>query len=154
MTKEQFLALPPIVALGLVYDMAAAKLSPMPLPEYAKPPRYDGRLSKKGGFVWMSEMTLDDLTWWEAKKRESSAAGTQYSEKDGKSADTLAKWIAWRRIEPTAIWSGTRGDDRATAAPPSRDPVVHKWGPRSEQKSTSDGGQQSEPEPDTNDYNF
>lgn len=146
MTKDQFLQLPPIVALGLVYDMAASKLGPMPVPEYAKPPRYDGRLGKKGGFVWMSEMTLDDLTWWEAKKREGAAAGNQYSEKNGKSADTLAKWIAWRRIEPNAIWSGTRGDDRATAAPPSRDPAVNPWGPKTDKPGAAPDPQ-PEPEP-------
>jgi hypothetical protein len=151
-TKEEFASLPLQTALGLVYDMAAAKLSPLPRPPVPRPPKYDDRMSrKKGFFVWVSEMTLDDLVWWENKKRESAASDSPYAEKDGKLADKLAKWIEWRRLFPTEVWSGTRGDDRATAAPPSRDPKLNAWGERTNKPN---GAPPPEPEPEEEKYDF
>jgi hypothetical protein len=128
MTRDEFTTLPPIIALGLVYDMAQAKLEPMPRPHIDRSPKYDDRFPKKKGFyVWVSEMTLDDLQWWRAKKAESAASGGEWAEKDAKWVAKLDKWIAWRRLFPSDVWSGTRGEDRATAAPPSREPRLNAW---------------------------
>jgi hypothetical protein len=134
-TKDEFTSLPVTLALGLVYDLAASKLSGMPAPDVPRPPKYDGRLGrKKGLFCWMSEMTLDDLEWWHAKKSESAGGDSQWSERDGKTAATLGRWIEWRRLFPSEQWSGLRGEDRVTAALPSRDVTLHEW-PRREQEN-------------------
>lgn len=120
------------------------------MPHVPKPPLYDGRLGKGSeGFVWMSEMTLRDLEWWEAAKRKSADTENQWTERNRKKAATLAKWIEWRRLFPNECWSGKRGDERATAAPPSRDPKVQSWSdqPRkADQPSTKKTDTQAEHE--------
>ena len=127
MDRDTFINLPLKLALGVIWDVASQRLRDMPAPEVPRPPRYDGRLGRRGGYVWMSELTLESLTWWHQKKAESAAARTEWSDKDGKTAATLAKWIEWRAISPNEVWSGTRGEDRATAAPPSREPKLNAW---------------------------
>lgn len=151
MTRDEFASLPPRIALELIYDMARTKLVNVPRPEVPKPPLYDGRLSKgnEKGFVWMSEMALSDLEWWATAKEKSAAEGGRYAEQNAKSAATLRKWIAWRMLFPFEPWSGKRGEDRVTAAMPSRSPELHAWGPRSDSKKPA--SQQSErraPAPD------
>jgi hypothetical protein len=127
-TRDEYATLPPMIALGLIWDMARPKLEPMPRPQVPSAPRYDGRLSRGTmGFLWMSEMDLGSLEWWERKKRESAEGGGQYADRDKKGAAVLQAWIAWRKLFPHEVWSGTRGEDRVTAAPPSREPVVRPW---------------------------
>lgn len=153
MKKEEFASLPLKTALELIYDMAVAKLEPLPRPSVPRPPKYDDRLARKNGFVWVSEMLLADLIWWREKKREGAASGGPYAEKDAKLVEKLSKWIEWRSLFPTEVWSGTRGDDRATAAPPSRDAKLQRWPARSQ----SSGDQQDsdpQPEPEGEQYNF
>jgi hypothetical protein len=133
MTKDEFCALPFAICLALLYD-ANPSLSHMAVPSFARPPRYDNRLYRKGGFVWMSEMLLNDLQWWRNKKQESVDSGGEYAEKDAKSIKALDAFIAWRTIAPTEAWSGTRGEDRVTAAPPSKSPVVNESGPKRQQQ--------------------
>lgn len=117
-----------MIALGLIYDVASERLRNIPMPHVPKPPLYDGRLSKGGdGFVWMSEMLLRDLEWWEAAKLKSAETVNQWTDQNKKSAATLAKWIEWRRVFPNEIWSGKRGEARATAALPSREPKLQSW---------------------------
>ncbi len=131
MTRDEFASLPPMIALGLIYDVASARLREMPLPAVPRPPKYDGRVSRgEKGFTWMSEMTQRDLEWWEKAKRENAAKGDRYAEQNLKSASALAKWIEWRRLFPNEAWSGIRGEDRVTALPPQRDPPLNDWGPR------------------------
>lgn len=132
MTKEEFCSLPLSIALAALYEVNTATLAHMTKPAVPRPPKYDDRFSrKKGHYCWMSEMTLDDLTWWRGKKAEGAAGGGQYAEADGKAVAKLDKWIEWRRVFPSELWSGTRGDDRATGKPPSRDAELHPWGERS-----------------------
>lgn len=131
MTRDEFASLPPMIALGLIYDVASQRLKDLPMPHVPKPPLFDGRLGKgREGFVWMSEMLLRDLQWWEATKRRSAENGGEWAEKDLKTANTLAKWIEWRALFPSEIWSGKRGEERVTAAPPSREPKLQSWGTR------------------------
>ncbi|HEY3496829.1 MAG TPA: hypothetical protein VGK73_19155 [Polyangiaceae bacterium] len=135
-----------MIALGLIYDVASSRLREMPMPPVPKPPRYDGRLGRgNDGFTWMSEMTLRDLEWWENAKRTSAAAGGQYADRDAKTAATLGKWVEWRRLFPETIWSGTRGEDRATALPPQRDPPKHSWKDSNKKKSND----KPAPDPDS-----
>lgn len=150
MTREEFVALPAPLALGLVYDMARAKLEPMDAPRAARPPKYDDRFPKKKGFfVWCSELDLNSLEWWRGKKAESVAAGTEWAEKDAKWVAKLDKWIEWRRLFPYEPWSGTRGEDRASGAPPSRDPKLYPWGER----SAGGNGQRQQSKPQTSPEN-
>lgn len=131
MNKEEFTSLPVPLALGVLWDIAQPKLEAIEMPIVPRSPKYDDRFSrKKGFFCWVSEMALDDLTWWRGKKAESAAAGTEWAEKDAKWVAKLDKWIEWRRLFPYETWSGTRGNARATAAPPSKDAALHAWGPR------------------------
>lgn len=154
MTKAEFCSLPPAMALGIVYDMAEPKLRDMSRPRPPLPPKYDGRLGRSGGFWWMSEMDLNSLEFWESKNREGADAGGRYAEANSKAAANLAKWIEWRRLFPNECWSGTRGDDRATGAPPSREPTLRKWpakkGGQSNQSSGApspdNDGREEEPE--------
>ena len=160
MTREEFATLPVQLALGLVFDMARARLEPMDRPAVPRPPLYDGRLSRGNkGFTYMSEMDLRSLEWWHGKKQESADAGGDYADKDAKTAATLATWIAWRRLFPYEVWSGKRGDERVTAAPPSPSPAMHQWEPRGGGKQSSgtrQGNRQEQaPEDDENNgYGF
>jgi hypothetical protein len=150
MNKEDFTGLPLRTALGVLYDVFAQPLERVAKPDVPRPPKYDDRFPKKKGlYVWVSEMTLSDLTWWRGKKAESAASGGQWAEKDSKWVGKLDKWIAWRELFPAEVWSGTRGDDRATAAPPSREPALHAWdnagsrgsaGARQSSSDTTGGG--------------
>jgi hypothetical protein len=136
-TRDQFVALPLRIALGIIYDIARTpKLVDMPCPDVPKPPLFDGRLSKgKDGFVWMSEMLLRDLEWWrDAKQKTADTPEHKYADQARKAVATLTKWIAWRTLYPSDVWSGKRGDERVTAAPPSRDPGINAWGPRNDAK--------------------
>jgi hypothetical protein len=127
MTKDEFTALPPAIALGVIFD-AMPGLASAGVPQLPRSQKYDGKLSRKGGtYCWMSEMNLESLIYWENLKRTSSTNGSQWAEKDKKTADALAYWVGWRRVFPTEPWSGMRNDERVTAAPPSRDPALHQW---------------------------
>jgi hypothetical protein len=127
MNRDEFSALPPSIALGLLFD-ALPQLASVELPQLPRPQKYDGKLSRRGGqFCWLSEMNLESLIFWEKTKRESAEKGGQYAEKDRKTADALAYWVKWRRVFPNEPWSGLRNDVRVTAAPPSRDPKLYSW---------------------------
>jgi hypothetical protein len=150
MDRDTFTSLPLRLALGILYDAMPKRLGEMKAPEILRPPKYDGRLSRGGkGYCWMSEMLLEDLQWWHGKKAESGASDSQYAEKDQKTAATLAMWIAWRALFPTDIWSGTRGQDRATGKPPSKEPAMHQWEQRNGTTAPAATGQ-AKPEDDDN----
>ena len=150
MDRDQFCSLPLPIALGLIYDMARAKLEPMPCPRVPLPPKFDGRLSRKNGFVWMSEMDLNSLEWWLGKQSEAAQRDDQYTERNRKTADTLAKWVEWRKLFPNDRWNGTRGDARVTAEGPSREPQVHDW---DNKKKPAQRGS-SPPPAEDDDYRF
>ena len=125
MDRAEFSKLPVGVALGLLYD-ATPGLASVQAPELVRPPKYDGRIFRKGGFVWMSEMLADDLRWWHGKKLESANGDGKYADSDRKTVGILDKWIAWREQNPSECWSGTRGDDTVTASQPSKAPVLRQ----------------------------
>jgi len=137
--REDFVALPLRLALGVIWDALGPQLASVSAPPIPRAPKYDGRLFKKGGFCWLSELDLNSLEWWQNKKRESAAGGGQYADRDAKDVSLYEKWIEWRRLFPSEVWSGTRGEDRATAAPPSREPRLHQW--------NGNGRSRSKPQP-------
>jgi hypothetical protein len=148
--REIFINLPLKLALSVIWDLAHAKLERMEAPGVPREPRYDGRLGKTGGFIWMSEMDLGSLEWWLGKKTESSLQDNQYAERNAKAADTLAKWVEWRKLFPNERWNGTRGDQRVTAEPPSREPKLQEW---SDTKKPAQRGS-SPPPAEDDDYRF
>jgi hypothetical protein len=128
--RDEFRSLPPYVALGLLFDLYEEQLANEPRPRPPFPPKYDGKLTKSGGFIWMSECDLGSLEWWLSKKIESANGDGDFAEKDAKLVPILEKWIAWRRAYPYEQWSGTRGDDRAIATFPCKNPKLRQWEPR------------------------
>ncbi len=163
MTRDEFAALPPAIALGLIWDVASDRLKRMPCPRVPGPPKYDGRLKRGTGFVWFSELDLDSLEYWWAKNRDGAAAGGEWAERNGKTAATLEKWVAWRRLYPYEQWRGIRGEERAIARMPEREPVVNAWDEKpggtgkkqQKQQSGAQRGRQPPPaEEDDNGYGF
>lgn len=127
MTKDEFQSLPLRLALGVLFDLLPG-IASVEKPRAPLPPKYDDRMPKKAGqFCWMSEMTLDDLSWWLGKTQESANSGSQYAEKDGKLAAKISHWVKWRQAFPNELWSGERNRVRVTGAPPSREPRLYSW---------------------------
>lgn len=150
MTREEFASLPPKIALELIYDMARAKLEPLTRPDVPRAPLFDGMLFRGNkGFTWMSEMTIRDLEWWEKKKLESAESGSQYAERDAKTARALAGFLIWRRLFPNDRWSGKRGDERVTAQAPTDKPTLHEY-----QRRVPKQDEQAPPEREEEDLNF
>lgn len=140
MTRDEFLALPPSVALAVLLDAAPgliAKLEPMPVPKIPPRPRFDFSIYRKDGLTWASECDAENLAFWRKRSQESADKGGQYAAKDAKRVKTLDAWIAWRRVEPSAQWSGERNNEVVTASPPSGRPRVH---PRRESGASDAGG--------------
>lgn len=130
MTRAELLALPPVLAIMVIYDCldeetvaAIAAKEPIVAPQQ---PRFDFALYSSGGNSYASECTLKQLDWHIERARKSVADGGQWAEKDAKKLEKLAEWRRWRGCNPTAIWCGKRGDDEAVvAAPPSDRPRVY-----------------------------
>jgi len=127
MKKEEFMGLPPSVALGLLWDALGCEtlLAGVEKPKPAFPPKYDLKVYRKNGWNWASELPLETLLFWCGKAKESADGGGPYAEKDRKKVESLQRWIAWRLAEPTARWKGERNNSVVTAAEPSRDPKLY-----------------------------
>jgi hypothetical protein len=131
-TRDEFNALPVALQVRLLVDVLKLgdKLAGMEAPKVARSPKFDMRISRKGGYQWASETDLDGLRWWFNRFTASAAEGGQYAEKDQKRADKLAYWVSWREAHPDVIWTGQRNDDVCTASAPTAKPRVHEWEPR------------------------
>lgn len=131
MTREEFLSLPPNIALGLIYDVSAAvqkAITEKEKPRSNLPPKFDSRLRRKNQrYVWASEATLESLTWELGRAKAEASEGGQWAEKAAKNAETLQRWVNWRTWEPMARWQGTRGNNEVHAMPPSKHPAMHDW---------------------------
>ncbi len=131
MTKDEFLSLPSGMAMRILFDLlgpeAQRRLYEIEKPRVPFAPKYDRAIFRKDGVQYASESNLENLRYWHARAAEGAAKpNSQYAEKDQKQAAELEKWIAWRECSPDAIWSGTRGNDQVTAAPPSGKPMVYQ----------------------------
>jgi hypothetical protein len=137
-TRDEFLALPPGLALGIVYDALGRQLFEVDAPAVPRSPKFDARQGRKGGYCWMSEMKLDSLQYWHGRAQEEACGGGKYADKAHKSVMNLERWIAWRMAVGNEQWSGERNREQVTAQPPSDKPEIHSW----------DGSpQRKEPEP-------
>lgn len=129
MTREQFLALPQVLQIRLLFESlgedATRNLLARETPTVPKPPRYDMAIYRQGGNSWASEHSLEGLVWWRNRFKTSADAGGQYAEADAKRVINVDKWIAWREMFPADCWGGTRGEEEAVAKPPSTKPTVY-----------------------------
>lgn len=135
MTRDEFTSLPLAVFLGLFWDKNSGLREVMertPKPQLPRPPKYDRRIYRKGGYQWASESALESLCYWHGKYAQSAGQGGEYAERDAKNAKELAFWIAWRRIEPNTVWSGKRNDEQVTADAPRDKPFVYEREPRND----------------------
>jgi hypothetical protein len=140
MTRDEFVALPASLALGLVYD-ATPSLASIPAPRAPLPPKFDSKVSRKGGqYCWASEMLLADLKYWHDKNAAGATDGSQYAEKNAKQAKALSYWVAYRQVCPTDAWSGERDRVKVRAQTPSRDPELHDWKRTGEAAPAQGGG--------------
>jgi hypothetical protein len=132
MTRDEFNALPVATQVRLLVEVLKLgdKLAALEVPKVPRSPKFDMRISRKGGYQWASETDLEGLRWWMNRFTTSAADGGQYAEKDQKRADKLAYWVGWREAYPDAVWTGQRNDDVCTASAPAGKPRVHEWEPR------------------------
>lgn len=129
MTREEFLSLPPAVAMRVLIDCldenAHAALKRAEKPKLPLPPKYDEAIYRQGGVQWASETDLEGLRFWQLRAQNSARKGGEWAEKDQKKADALTRWITWRECYPGASWSGERNRAAVTAPAPSSRPAVH-----------------------------
>lgn len=141
MTRDEFLSLPPTVALRVLLDAFPSleqKLAAVPKPVLARRPRYDFSIYRKDGVQWASETDIEGLSFWRKRYQESAESGSEWAAKDAKKVKNLDAWIAWRLVEPSAQWSGERNDADVIAAPPSGKPRVHPKRARSSTEASDD----------------
>jgi hypothetical protein len=129
MTREEFLGLPLLVQVRLLFDAldeeSSRALLAQEKPVVPKAPRYDMAIYRSGGNSWASEHSLEGLVWWRNRYQAGADGGGQYAEADKKRVANLSKWIAWRECFPADCWGGTRGEDEVVAKPPSTKPTVY-----------------------------
>jgi hypothetical protein len=130
MTLKELLALPPVLAIKVIYDCldegTIAAIKAKPAIKAPQQPRFDFALYSNGGNTYASECTLKQLDWYIERCNKSIAEGGQYVEQNKKQLEKLSEWRRWRGCNPTVIWCGKRGDDEGVvAAPPSDRPRVY-----------------------------
>jgi len=138
MTRDEFLSLPPGVALDILLDAlntlsngkVLLEISAREKPRIASSPKYDQIIYTRGGIQWASELDMQSLLFWKRRAQESADSGGQYAEKDAKKAKALAYWIEWRKLYPTTAWTGERNRRRVTAAVPQYKAAVYEREPR------------------------
>lgn len=126
MNRAEFSALPPSIALSLLWDalrLDETELASALAPRTPRPPKYDQAIYRRDGVSWASEYDVEGLRYWRDKKSQSS--DPKYAEKDKKAAAALGFWITWRMCEPSAPWTGERNRDVVTARAPSGKPEVY-----------------------------
>jgi hypothetical protein len=129
MTRDEFVSLPLSLALGLLWDKSGGMreaLEKIEAPKPPRPPKFDQPIYRKGGIMWASECNEETLRYWQNRYLESAEKGGEWAEKDEKRAKSLSFWIAWRRCEPNAVWSGERNREQVTASPPNAKPFVYE----------------------------
>jgi hypothetical protein len=130
MTHEEFTRLPLALALDVLYralgSEARQSITTQDVPERPRPPKFDRAIYRKGGVQWASETSAGSLGYWLQLAKTSAVSGGPYAAKDAKQASALSMWLAWRVVNPTECWRGTRGDVEVTAAPPSDKPATYE----------------------------
>jgi hypothetical protein len=131
MTRDEFLALPPSVALRVLFDSldeeTARVIANAEKPVLPKPPKYDQVIFRQGGVMYASECDAESLRFWH-KRSVDGFADPKYGESNKKRADSLSRWLAYREVFPGAVWSGERDREPVVAKAPSSKPTVYPRG--------------------------
>lgn len=132
MIKSEFTALPVSMIAELLWPLIGGKLQDVEAPKTPLPPKWDMRLSRKGGkYIWASECDLGSIKFYHERAQQPGAP--EFLEKNKKDADSLGFWYRWRSAFPSAIWSGERGkkgDPPVTAKAPANKPTEYNWEPK------------------------
>lgn len=122
-SREQFMA-----AAGAFYDMLNASGGAPSASNGSgdgRAPKFDTRIARKGGMVqWASECSLKELSFWREQAGK-PPSDPKYADKNIKQAKALDYWLAYRRAEPNAAWTGERDRVTVTAKPPSDKPAQY-----------------------------
>src|SRR5688572_22743912 len=109
MTRDELCSLPPAMAIKIIVELLgtefAQQLAGMETRKAPRPPRFDARISRKGGFQWASETDLEGLRWWLNRFEASANEGGQWASKDARRAEKLSYWVAWREVYPDVAWT-------------------------------------------------
>lgn len=146
-SREQFMA-----AAGVFYDMIAngGGAPSAGGTGDGRSPKFDTAIHRKGGMIqWASECSLKELSYWREQAGR-PPSDPKYAEKNAKQAKSLDYWIAYRRAEPNATWTGERNRATVTAKPPSDKPAQY-------QKDATPAPDSSRPTPsfdDADSYGF
>ena len=143
MTRDEFLSLPPNVALQVLIDASPKMLeliAPIEKPRVPTSPKFDQIIYRSGGITWASEYDAEGLAWWRDTKAENALKGGDYAEKNLKASKSLGYWLEWRRAHPNAIWSGERNRQPVTAAAPRAKPTVYPKEPRNDAPAAAASG--------------
>jgi hypothetical protein len=132
MQKSEFTSLPPSMALGLLWDVVGgAKLATVEAPKPMMAPKFDSRISRKGGqYVWASELDVSGLRFFFERAAASAKTDSAFAEKNAKEAKGLEYWLKYRECYPDVAWSGERNRQQVKAEAPSSKPKLHDWEPR------------------------
>lgn len=158
MTKAEFLALPMVLQVRLLFEALSEETSRALLdreaPQIPKSPRYDLAIYRQGGNSWASEHSLDGLVWWRNRYKAGAEGGGQYAEQDRKRVTNLDKWVEWRELFPNECWSGTRGNEDVTAKPPTTKPTVYPRQGGNGQPRQQQRQQQQQQDDDIDNFKF
>lgn len=131
MSPEDFATLPPAHQMRILLQILPAvivkKLDGIELPETSECPQFDWKIYRKQGFhQWASEMDLEGLEFWQRLAQKSVDGGGEYADRDAKKVEGLERWINYRKLEPSAVVTITRGERTVTAAAPRAKPQQYK----------------------------
>ena len=137
MDRDAFFALPPAVAVRVLFDAldedTARAIANAEAPKLPLPPKFDRKIFRQGGFMWASECDMSGLRFWHGKAIE-PPSDTKYAEANRKQAEELARWIAWRECYPDTTWSGERDGKQGVARGPSAKPKIYPRAPGNGQR--------------------
>jgi hypothetical protein len=151
-TRAEFLALPLGMQTAILFDQMPQRMAALQAPRVPLPPKFDGRVSRKGGYCWMSEMDLSGLQYWHGRKSEDTKP--EFADRNAKDLKALSYWIEWRTADPQSTWSGERNRQPVRAKPPSRDPEIHQWEPKNTNNSAPSSDDYSGGASDDTSYGF
>lgn len=133
MTRDEWMQLPPALAMRLLWDVlpegARAALEDMPPPQVPSAPKYDTAIYRSGGVTYASEYDSEGLRYWRDRAKQST--DPKYADSDAKKVKALGYWIEYRAYFPSTPWTGERNRVTVSARPPRNKPEVY---PRDESR--------------------
>ena len=146
MTRDEWCGLPLSMALGVIYDEAPAvmraAIEDAPKPRVPFAPKFDTACYQSAGIQYASEMDLRDLQW--QLDRATKPSEPKYADANAKQAKALRYWIEYRRVFPSAPWTGERNRKTVSAPPPAGKARVYER----EQRTPATEARRDESAPD------